>query len=271
MTHQKCLDGKTAIVTGASGILGTGFCRALLEHGAKVVMVDISKTDLKKSEELFCELGFTENILALDKDITNKNQVSEIIEKALNFTGSIEILHNNAATKTSSLGHFFETFEDYSLETWNEVLNVNVTGMFLMSQAVGKVMCEHNKGGSIINTSSIYGMLGADKRIYDGAEYMGLEINTPAIYSTSKAAVIGLTKYLATYWGEKNIRVNSLTPGGIQSGQNSNFIENYSKKVPLNRMGQSNEVEAALVFLASNASSYITGHNLIVDGGFSAW
>ncbi|MFN7610803.1 MAG: SDR family oxidoreductase, partial [bacterium] len=126
-------------------------------------------------------------------------------------------------------------------------------------------------GGSIIQTASIYGIMAPDQRIYEGSEYMGGAINTPAVYSASKAGVVGLTKYLASYWGAKRVRVNTLTPGGVESGQNERFIEQYSARVPLGRMAQAEEMVGALVFLASDAASYITGHNLVVDGGLSAW
>jgi NAD(P)-dependent dehydrogenase (short-subunit alcohol dehydrogenase family) len=132
-------------------------------------------------------------------------------------------------------------------------------------------MVEQNRGGSIIQTASIYGLLGPDPRIYQGSSYMGRAINTPVVYSASKAAVIGLTKHLATYWADKNIRVNCLTPGGVESGQNDSFKEKYSNRVPLGRMAQPEEMVGALLYLASNASSYMTGQNIIIDGGWSTW
>jgi NAD(P)-dependent dehydrogenase (short-subunit alcohol dehydrogenase family) len=140
--------------------------------------------------------------------------------------------------------------------------------MFLMSQAVGKIMKKQKKG-SIIQTSSIYGVINPDKKIYEGSEYHGIQISCPAVYSVSKHAVIGLTKYLASYWGEYNIRVNAISPGGIYSGQNRNFFENYSKNVPLGRMASENDILGSAVFLASDESEYITGQNIIIDGGLS--
>ncbi len=145
------------------------------------------------------------------------------------------------------------------------------SGMFLVAQAVGKSMLKRKVAGSIIQTASIYGVVAPDQRIYEGSEYMGRPINSPAVYSASKAGVIGLTKYLASYWGAQGIRVNTLTPGGVESGQNDVFRGRYSARVPLNRMAQADEIADALVFLASDASSYITGQNLIVDGGLSCW
>jgi len=143
--------------------------------------------------------------------------------------------------------------------------------MFLVAQAVGKQMISQGKGGSIIQTASIYGLMAPDHRIYEGSSYLNRQINTPAVYTASKAGVIGLTKHLATYWAGKRIRVNTLTPGGTQSGQNDEFKRRYSNRIPMNRMADANEMVGALLYLASDASSYVTGQNIIVDGGLSAW
>ena len=148
---------------------------------------------------------------------------------------------------------------------------VNLDGMFLVAQAVGKQMVAQGRGGSIIQTASIYGVMAPDHRIYEGSFYLGHQINTPAVYAASKAAVIGLTKYLATYWADKGIRVNTLTPGGTESGQNDEFIRRYSARIPLNRMANAHEMVGALLYLAADASSYVTGQNIIVDGGLDAW
>ena len=132
-------------------------------------------------------------------------------------------------------------------------------------------MLTQSNGGTIVQTASIYGFLAPDQRIYEGSKYLGHQINSPAVYAASKAAVIGLTKYLASYWGNKRIRVNAISPGGVESGQNKQFNENYSSRVPMGRMAELNEIEAALLFLVSDSSSYITGQNLVVDGGLSSW
>ena len=159
----------------------------------------------------------------------------------------------------------------YDLNTWNEIFSVNVAGMFLVAQAAGRQMIAQGQGGSIINTASIYGVVAPDQRIYEGSHYLGRAINTPASYSASKAAVIGLARYLAAYWAHHGIRVNVLTPGGIESGQNETFSRRYSARVPLGRMGNANELHGALLYLASGASSYVTGQNIIVDGGLACW
>jgi NAD(P)-dependent dehydrogenase (short-subunit alcohol dehydrogenase family) len=150
-------------------------------------------------------------------------------------------------------------------------MSVNIDGMFLMAKKCGKHMLDHGKGGSIVQTASIYGIMAPDQRIYENSEYMGVEINTPAVYSASKGAVIALSRYLAAYWGSKNIRVNTLTPGGVESGQNEEFTSRYSERVPMGRMAHANEMVGALVYLASDASSYVNGQNIVVDGGLSSW
>ena len=265
------LTNKVAIVTGGAGILGKGFVRVLASNGAKVVLVEKDQEMALKACEEIRQLDPNLQIYPYACDITDQIQVSNFISEVSNRFKAIHILHNNAASKSDSLEKFFEPFETYSLDTWKSVMSVNVDGMFLMAQAVGREMQNLDIKGSIIQTSSIYGVVGPDIRIYEGSEYMGMEINTPAVYSTSKAAVIGLTRHLATLWGHKGIRVNSLSPGGVYSGQNSLFESNYSKRVPLGRMGSNTEVESALLFLASDASSYITGQNIIVDGGLTSW
>ncbi len=185
--------------------------------------------------------------------------------------GEIDILHNNAASKSQDLDAFFAPFEEYGLDQWRKVMAVNLDGMFLVAQAVGKQMIAQGKGGSIIQTASIYGVGAPDHRIYKGSSYLGRQINTPAVYTASKAAVIGLTKHLATYWADKRIRVNTLSPGGTESGQNEVFNRQYSARIPMNRMADAREMVGALLYLASDASSYVTGQNIIVDGGLDAW
>lgn len=264
------LAGKTAVVTGAVGILGKAFCNALAEQGANVAVVDISGNDAKD----FAQTIATEHnvkTLGIECDVSCPASVQEMAERITQEWGDVHILHNNAAGKSSDLNQFFKSFEEYDLKTWNEVMSVNVNGMFLVAQAIGRKMVERKTKGSIIQTASIYGIMAPDNRIYENAHYLGCQINTPAVYSVSKAAVIGLTRHLAAYWAEKGIRVNSITPGGVESGQNQTFIDNYSKRVPMNRMAQRDEMVGALLYLASDASSYVTGQNLVIDGGLSVW
>jgi NAD(P)-dependent dehydrogenase (short-subunit alcohol dehydrogenase family) len=263
------LANKVVVVTGGAGLLGQVFCQALVDVGAHVAIVDL---DLASAETVAKRINKSDaqRVIAVGSDITSPESVTQMVANVVKQLGRIDVLVNNAASKGSSLDAFFESFEDYSLKTWREVMSVNIDGLFLVAQAVGKQMKKQG-GGSIIQTSSIYGVVAPDQRIYEGSEYNGRPINTPAVYSASKSAVNGLTNYLATYWASSKIRVNSLTPGGIASGQNSEFNKKYSNRVPLGRMGEATELVGALIYLASDASSYVTGQNLIVDGGLSAW
>jgi NAD(P)-dependent dehydrogenase (short-subunit alcohol dehydrogenase family) len=255
------LKGKNIVLTGAAGILGKEFSKILLNQGARLIGVD-NKENPKASSDIE-----DKNFNYFCFDITQKEEWINLRDALNKENISVDVLINGAATKSEN---FFESFENFSLKEWTEVMEVNVTGTMLACQTFGPLMAERNSG-SIINFLSIYGIVGPDQRIYDGSYYLGKKINTPAIYSTSKAAVFGLTKYLATYWGKHNVRINAITPGGIYSGQNEIFQEKYSYRVPLNRMGKAEDLFGALIFLASDASSYITGQNLIVDGGLTVW
>ena len=266
MADRFDLTGRTAIVTGGGGILGQGFCRVLAEHGAQVAVFDVDEKAARKTVD-----AIGGKAIAVACNIADPAAVRDAVARVVKQFGGVDILHNNAASKSSDLANFFAPFEEFTLETWREVMSVNIDGMFLMAQAVGKQMIAQGRGGSIIQTASIYGVVAPDQRIYEGSQYLGRAINTPAVYSTSKAAVIGLTKYLASYWGAHGIRVNTLTPGGVESGQNDVFSRKYSARVPMGRMAQAGEMESALLFLASDASSYVTGQNLIVDGGLTCW
>lgn len=264
------LKGETAVVTGGTGILGRRFCAGLAEFGAHVAAVDLDEQEAAQFARELTEI-YGVRCMALACDVSLPDEVQAMVEKVVREFGEIHILHNNAATKTDDPAFFFAPFEEYSLKEWRKVVAVNLDGMFLTAQAVGNQMIRQGKGGSIIQTSSIYGILAPDQRIYEGSHYLGREINTPAVYSASKAAVVGLSKYLASYWANKAIRVNTLVPGGNESGQNETFQRNYSARVPLGRMCRPDELVAAFVFLASDASSYVTGQSFVIDGGLSVW
>ena len=264
------LKGKSAIVTGAIGILGQRFCRGLAEFGAQVAVVDL---DLDRCTAFAAELerDYGTSALGVACDVSDPNSVANMVDQVLKRFGAIHVLHNNAASKSADLDAFFASTEEYSLAEWRKIMSVNIDGMFLIAQAVGGQMKKQGTGGSIIQTASIYGIVASDKRIYEGSFYLGRQISNPAVYSTSKAAVVGLTRYLAANWGDARIRVNALVPGGVESGQNDTFKTRYSARVPLARMAQPDEMVGALIYLASDASSYVTGHCLVVDGGLSVW
>lgn len=263
------LKGKNAIVTGAAGILGKHFCAGLAESGANIAVVDRKEDVHHVAEEL--EERYGVKTIGIVCDITSAEAVRAMVDQAVASIGDIHILHNNAAWKSDDLDAFFQPFEQFSLDTWRQVMSVNIDGMFLVAQAVAKRMIEQGVGGSIIQTASIYGVLAPDQRIYEGSHYMDRPINTPAVYSASKASVVGLSQYLASYLAKYNIRVNTITPGGVESGQNEVFKQKYSNRIPLARMAQAEEMVGALIYLASDASSYVTGQNILVDGGLSAW
>jgi NAD(P)-dependent dehydrogenase (short-subunit alcohol dehydrogenase family) len=262
------LAGKSAIVTGGLGILGKAFCRGLAAAGANVAVVDKADGAEGFAAEIAREYGT--KTLGISCDLTEPASVQKVTNDCLKTFRRIDILHNNAAGKSNSLDEFLKPFEEYSLKTWQDVMSANVDTMFLMAQSVGKHMKDAG-GGSIVQTSSIYGVVAPDKRIYGGSEFNGRPISSPAVYSASKAAVIGLTQYLAAYWGEFNIRVNTLTPGGVSSGQNDVFYQKYSARVPMGRMATSEDVVGALIYLASDASKYTTGQNIVIDGGLTVW
>jgi NAD(P)-dependent dehydrogenase (short-subunit alcohol dehydrogenase family) len=269
-TTLQRLDGKVALVTGATGILGRHFCHGLAELGAAVAVVDL---DREVAERFASELTALYNVEAVGVacDVSSAESVEQMVGQVVSSLKRIDILHNNAASKSSDVRAFFAPFEEYTLKTWREVTAVNLDGMFLVAQAVGRQMLTQQGGGSVIQTASIYGLVGPDPRIYEGSDYLGGPINTPAVYAATKAAVVGLTRYLATHWAPHGIRVNCLVPGGVGSGQNSEFADRYSARVPLGRMANAEEIVGAVLFLASDAASYVTGQVLAVDGGWTAW
>lgn len=264
------LRGKTAIVTGGAGILGSVFCRGLLDHGARVVVTDI---DGQKAAALAQELdsAYGGRIASISCDVSDPEAVRRMISETVDRFGGIDVVVNNAAGKSDDLAEFFAPFEDYRLDVWRKVTAVNLDGVFLVAQAAGNQMLRQGRGGSIIQISSIYGVVASDPRIYKGSVYAGRPINNPAVYSASKAGVIGFTRWLATYWAEKGIRVNAVAPGGVESGQNATFQANYSARVPMGRMAKRDELAGIVVYLASDASSYVTGQCFSIDGGLTAW
>lgn len=268
LNHPMSLQNKKIVITGGTGILGQKFCHALAAQGAQVCLGDL---DGEQCQQLAAELTetYSQMCFGFALDLSNKASVGAFAKNAQQALGDVDVLINNAAAKPKG---FFASTEDYDLETWNQTLAVNITGMFLTVQAFAPQMLAR-KQGNIVNISSIYGVVGPDQSIYEGSWYeaLGGAINTPLVYSTTKAAVIGLTKHLATTWGKEGIRVNAISPGGVTSGQNSEFNQRYSARVPMNRMANAEEIVGAMLYLVSDASSYVNGHNLIVDGGLTAW
>ena len=255
------LHGKTVVVTGAGGIIGCVVVKTLRRAGARVFAIDRESAALERLG------GDDESLARCAADVSDIESLRAAHRILVERWGEADALLNNAATKTDN---FFEPFETFPLADWNHIMGVNLTGAMLASQVFGAPMALRGSG-SIVNTLSIYGIVGPNQGIYEGSEYLGRKINTPAIYSASKAGLWGLTKYLATYWGHRGVRVNAITPGGVFSGQNETFVSNYSAKVPLGHMASADDMAHAIQYLCSEASRYVTGHNLVVDGGWTAW
>ena len=263
------LRGKVAVVTGGAGLLGAEFCRTLAEAGASVVVADI---DGGAAQDLVTSLKSAGlNAVAVPTDVTSLESSRNMVESTLDAYHRLDILVNSAVLDpkfdSQHSGHT-SSFEEYPLEAWNQALDVNLSGIFLSCQAVVRPMLNQGQG-VIINLSSIYGLTGPDQRIY---HYDGQPTQyKPVYYSVTKAGVIGLTRYLATYYAGKNIRVNTLTPGGVFNDHDDTFVKAYSARAVLGRMAQKDDMNGALLFLASEASAYMTGANLVVDGGWTTW
>lgn len=265
------LRGRTALITGGAGLLGRQFSLALGQAGANVLIADMAKDSAEECAYHLREQGLRAEGVAAD--VTKPESTRAMVQAALEIFGSLDILVNSAAldpkfdpANVSAQGA--NAFEDYSLASWQQALDVNLTGMFLASQAAVQPMLASGRG-VIINIASIYGLVGPDQRLYErpvgGRQYK------PVYYSVTKAGVLGFTRYLAAYYAGKNIRVNALTPGGVFNGHDEVFSDQYSSRAILGRMANIDEMNAAMLFLCSDASSYMTGSNLVVDGGWTAW
>ena len=265
------LTGRVAIVTGGAGLLGRSYCQTLASVGAHVVVADIRADEAASLSDLVARKTGPEAI-AVGTDVSEPESVKHLLRRTLDRFGRVDILVNNAALDPkfdpSQAGKHSSRFEDLSFDAWQQALAVNVTGMFLCAQAVARPMKDAGRG-VIVNVSSTYGLVGPDQRLYQ-REGQPAQFK-PVTYSVAKAAAIGLTRYLATYFAGTGIRVNTLTPGGVYAGHEEEFVRRYSAKTVLGRMADRDEMSSALLFLVSDASSYMTGANLVVDGGWTAW
>ncbi len=258
------LTDRVAIVTGGAGLLASEHAIALNAYGAKVILADFN---IEKCQLAAAELQ-TQNVMVAAKycDVTSKDSWQKLLAEVLEDFGRVDILINNAGfTNQSKSANFDAAFENFPLEDWNAIMNVNLTGTFLGCQVVGTHMVKNGKG-AIVNIASLYGVVSPNHKIYPGTG-----ISQPVAYSVSKHGVVALTKYLATLWAEKGVRVNALTPGGIFNGHEGLFLERFKQLNPIGRMSDKNEFRGGIVYLASDASSHMIGHNLIIDGGWTAW
>ncbi len=270
------LKNKTALITGAAGLLGMEHALALLELNCNLILTDIQLDKLLELKKNLVSKYSESNIKVFELDVTSKKSILKLYEKLQKLEIDINILINNAAlnpkVEKDNGDNNLTRFESFDIENWNLELAVGLTGAFLCSQVFGSDMAKKRKGGCILNIASDLSVISPDQRIYMKSELEGKDQPVkPVTYSVIKTGLIGLTRYLATYWIGSNIRCNALSPGGIYTSQPDDFIIKLSNLIPLGRMARKEEYRAAVQFLCSDASSYMNGHNLIMDGGRSVW
>jgi len=268
------LKGRVCLLTGGAGFLGGQFAEAIAEMGGVPILLDRSEEELAKtSERVISAFGRCETEIG---NVADVDSLQSACKRVVGRHGKIDVLINNAAlTKYGCDADpelFFSPFEKTDRTVWEQGLEVNLTGVMLSCQIFGSQMLSQGKG-SIINIGSDVGIISPDQRIYeaDDSGYQGVPFNTPAFYSVSKSGVIHLTKHLASLWGPYNVRVNTFSPSGVYRDHDPCFVEKLTSRIPMNRMGAVNEYKGAIIFLASDASSFMTGHNLVMDGGRTAW
>ena len=270
------LTGKTALITGAAGLLGIEHAAALLDSGATVVLTDMSVLGLDAAAQSLGELFDHSRILTAVMDVTDPSAISGV-ERMLYWRDlCVEILVNNAAIdpKVSGVQGLIETsrLEHFPIEQWNLQLDVGLKGAFLCSQVFGSAMSQNGKGGVILSIASDLSVFAPDQRLYRISGIPDeLQPVKPVTYSVIKAGIIGLTRYIATYWAEQGVRCNALSPGGVYNGQSDEFVQRLTALIPLSRMAAKNEYRAAVQFLCSDASIYMNGQNVVMDGGRSVW
>jgi NAD(P)-dependent dehydrogenase (short-subunit alcohol dehydrogenase family) len=270
------LKDRVALVTGGAGLLGEEHAYALLESGATVILTDIDLRKLKLAKDSLSSHYDSSRIITYRMDVTDIDNIMSISEELIINNLHVDILINNAAidpkvrpnkkvSNTSRLEHF-------NLEQWNAEIAVGLTGAFLCSKIFGEHMSKDSRGGVILNIASDLSVFSPDQRLYrkDGVKDSQQPVK-PITYSVIKAGLVGMTRYLSTYWAEQGVRANALSPGGVFNGQDDDFVKKLSSLIPLGRMANHDEYRAAVQFLCSDASSYMNGQNIVIDGGRSAW
>lgn len=265
------MTGKTALITGAAGLLGIEHAAALLECGASVVLTDIYEDGLTKAREVLVDAENSERIICKVMDVSKLDSIQSVAEELKDLGTRIDILVNNAAIdpKVKDGEGILETsrLENFPLEQWELQIGVGLTGAFLCSQVFGNAMASDNRGGVILNIASDLSVFSPDQRLYrkEGLPEEKQPVK-PVTYSVIKAGLIGLTRYLATYWTEQGVRSNALSPGGVFNGQDDQFVQKLTSLIPLGRMANHDEYRSAVQFLCSDASAYMNGQNIVIDG-----
>jgi len=267
------LAGRTVAVTGASGMLGGRFATALVGAGASVALLDVAPPTDDRIERLAARTPDGAGVSFVTCDVRDDASVVAAHAQAEATLGPVSGLVNAAAIDAvpGVAGALMNgPFETSSGEDFSAVLDVNLEGVVRCCRVFGAAMAAR-RAGSIVNVASTYGIVAPDQRLYESLRSDGVDFFKPAVYTTSKAGIIGLTRYLAAYWGERGVRVNTLSPGGVEAGQDARFVAAYAARTPMGRMARPEDYDGAVVFLLSDAASYMTGANLVIDGGFTAW
>lgn len=271
MTRRQDLTGRTVVVTGGAGMLGSRFAGALLEAGAAVAVLDVAVPSEERMAALRARAADPSRLHAVACDVRDDASVTaaaDAIEAAL---GPVDGLVNAAAIDAVPGAPAANgPFESYPSDRFLAILDVNLVGVVRCCQVFGSRMASRGRG-SIVNVASTYGLVGPDQRLYEPLRREGQEFFKPAVYTASKAALVGLTRYLAAYWGSAGVRVNTLVPGGVEAGQHPEFVAAYAARTPLGRMARPDEYDGAVVLLLSDDAAYMTGSELVVDGGYTAW
>jgi NAD(P)-dependent dehydrogenase (short-subunit alcohol dehydrogenase family) len=270
------LTDKLALITGAAGLIGKEHAAALLESGATVVLTDIDATGLASTKKNLLDFADSNRILTQVMDVTKTASIQNTAERLATEERPVDILINNAAidpkVTNSEVAIENSRLETFNLDQWNIELSVGLTGAFLCSQFFGSLMAKNKKGGVILNIASDLSVIAPDQRLYrrNGLDEGAQEVK-PVTYSVIKAGLIGLTRYLATYWADCGVRANALSPGGVFNDQGEDFVKRITSLIPLGRMANHDEYRSIIQFLCSDASSYLNGQNIVMDGGRSVW
>ncbi|MEB3185787.1 MAG: SDR family oxidoreductase [Cyanobacteriota bacterium] len=269
------LRERTALVTGAAGLLGREHTAALLEIGANVCLTDKEPAGLETALEEAKKLSSASIVIARSMDVTDEQSIRSVLEELESESIAIDILINNAALNpkvSSNLDQNFSRLESFLIDQWNKELSVGLTGAFLCSKVFGTAMAASGKGGVILNISSDLSVIAPDQRLYakKGVPDAQQPVK-PVTYSVIKSGLVGLTKYLSTYWADRGVRCNALSPGGVYTDQPSEFVDRVCELIPMGRMAKPTEYRSAVQFLCSDASEYMNGQNIVIDGGRTAW